>query len=209
MTTATEICNIGLGWLGANRITDINTEEDSREWLLCSENYDPLRRAVLEEREWTFAVHRVVLNPDEEEPVFGSETLFKIPGDSLRILTVHDNSVIRAQPTTSPQVTNRGVHEIPQADGWQVEGDFIMANADVVYVRYNKDIFAVGKFSAQFIQALAQRLAAEFALPLTESRSLFDKMWAAYAVKISQGSVTDGMQGRTRKIRSQALIRRR
>ena len=209
MTTSTEICNIALGWLGANRITSLSTEEDSTEWLLCSENYDTLRKAVLEEREWTFAVHRVILNPDTEEPVFGHETLFRKPGDALRILTVHDNSVIRPQPVTAPQVAARGVHEIPQADGWQVEGNFILASADKVYVRYNKDISDIGSFSAAFIQAFAQRLAAEFALPLTESRSLFDKMWAAYAVKISQGSVTDGIQGRTRKIRSQALIRRR
>ncbi len=209
MTTATEICNIGLGWLGANRITDINAEEDSREWLLCSENYDPLRRAVLEEREWTFAVTRVVISQSTEEIVFGHEILFQKPPDSLRILTVHDDAVVRAQPVTIPQVTARGVHEVPQADGWQVEGQFILANAEKIHVRYNKDISEVGKFSAAFIQALAQRLAAEFCLPLTESRSLFDKMWAAYAVKISQSSVTDGMQGRTRKVRSQALIRRR
>lgn len=209
MTTATEICNIALGWLGASRISSLAIEEDSKEWLLCSENYDPLRRAVLEEREWTFAVTRKVVNPDTAAPVFGHEKMFRKPPDSLRILTVHDNSVIRPQPVTSPQVSARGVHEIPQADGWQVEGNYILASADVVYVRYNKDISDVGVFSAAFIQAFAQRMAAEFALPITESRSLFDKMWAAYAVKISQGSVTDGIQGRTRKIRSQALIRRR
>ncbi len=209
MTTATQICNIALGWLGANRITSLDVEENSKEWLLCSENFDTLRDAVLEEREWTFAITRVDLDPSNKTIVFGFGHLFEKPSDSLRILTVHDDSVIRPQPITTPQPVSRGVHDLPQLEGWQVEGNFIIANAELIHVRYNKRVTEVGKFSATFTQALAQRLAAEFALPLTESRSLFDKMWSAYAAKIAMGSVLDGIQGRTRKVRSQALIRRR
>ena len=209
MTTETEICNIALGYLGANRITSLDIEEDSTEHLLCSENYEILRDAVLEEREWTFAVKRVDLVPSTDEIVFGFERLFQKPSDSVRILTVHDDSVIRPQPITTPQPVSRGVHDLPQLEGWQVEGEFILANAELIHVRYNRRVSETGSFSATFTQALAQRLAAEFALPLTESRSLFDKMWASYAAKIVMGGVSDGMQGRTRKVRSQALIRRR
>ena len=209
MTTQTQICNIALGWLGANRITSLDIEENSKEWLLCSENYDSLRDAVLEEKEWTFAVKRAILSPVEDTVVFGQEILFRKPPDALRILTVHDSAVIRPLPVTSPTVASRGVHDIPQADGWQVEGDHILANAEVVYVRYNRRVEEVGKYSAAFVQALAQRLAAEFALPLTESKTLYDRMWAAYAAKITMSGTTDGIQGRSRKIRSRALIRRR
>ena len=209
MTTQTQICNIALGWLGANRISSLAIEENSKEWLLCSENYDSLRDAVLEEKEWTFAVTRVILTPIEEKVVFGQEILFRKPPDSLRILTVHDSSVVRPLPVTSPTVASRGVHDIPQADGWQVEGNNILANAEKIYVRYNRRVGAVGTYSAAFVQALAQRMAAEFALPLTESKTLYDRMWAAYAAKITMSGVTDGIQGRTRKLRSQALIRRR
>ena len=209
MTTETEICNIALGYLGARRITSFDVEEDSTEWLLCNENYANLRDAVLEEREWTFAVKRVDLDPSTTEIVFGFERLFTKPTDSVRILTVHDDSVIRPSPITTPQPVSRGVHDLPQLEGWQVEGDFILANAELIHVRYNRRVTQTGSFSATFIQALAQRMAAEFSLPLTESRSLFDKMWASYASKIVMGGVSDGMQGRSRKVRSQALIRRR
>ena len=209
MTTETEICNIALGYLGANRITSLDIEEDSTEHLLCSENYEILRDAVLEEREWTFAVKRVDLDPSTNEIVFGFERLFQKPSDSVRILTVHDDSVIRPQPITTPQPVSRGVHDLPQLEGWQVEGEFITANAELIHVRYTRRVTETGSFSATFTQALAQRLAADFALPMTESRSLFDKMWSAYAAKIVMGGVSDGMQGRTRKVRSQALIRRR
>ena len=212
MTTQTQICNIALGYLGAHRITSLDVEEESKEWLLCSENYVLLRDAVLEEREWTFAVKRAVLTPSGDAPAFGSETMFRKPPDSVRILTVHDNSVVRASSSAgsiNPLVSTRGVHDIPQAEGWMVEGNFILAGASEIYVRYNRRIEETGEFSPGFVQTLAQRLAAEFALPLTESRSMFDKMWTAYAVKISQGAVVDGMQGRSRKVRSQHLIRRR
>ena len=209
MTTQTEICNLALGWIGGNRISSLDVEEDSTEWLLCSENFDGLRDAVLEEREWTFAVKRAILSPDTEEMVFGSEKKFVKPPDSLRILTVHDRSVTRPQPVTSPQVASRGVHEIPQLEGWQVEGDFIIGNADTIFVRYNRRVIETGSFSASFVQCLAQRIAAELALPITESKTLWDRMWSAYAAKVSAGAVADGIQGRTRRIRSQALIRRR
>ncbi len=209
MTTQTEICNLALGWIGANRITSLDVEEDSVEWLLCSENFDGLRDAVLEEREWTFAVTRIVINPSGDEPEFGAERLFPKPSDSVRILTVHDNAVVRPQPTTQPTAVSRGVHDIPQLTGWQVEGDFILGNADKIYVRYNRRVTETGKFSSAFVQCLAQRIAAELALPITESKTLWDRMWNAYAAKVSIGAVTDGMQGRTRKVRSQALIRRR
>ncbi len=210
--TQTQICNKALGWLGSNRITSLDIEEDSPEWLLSSENFDSLRDAVLEEREWTFAVKRAILNPDPDDPVFGSETRFVKPSDSLRILTVHDNSVIRASSSGSainPIVSTRGVHDVPQADGWMVEGNYILAGADTIYVRYNERVEEVGRYSSLFIETLAQRLAAEFALPLTESKTLFDRMWQLYGAKIMIGSVSDGMQGRSRKVRSQALIRRR
>ena len=206
MTTETQICNIALGWLGANRITSLDIEEPSKEWILCSENFTLLRDAVLEEREWTFAVERKIIDPSGEFLSFGTQNLFLKPADSIRILTVHDQAIVR---TGGPAVVTRDVHDVPQAQGWQVEGQYILASIDVAYVRYNKRVTETGKFSSTFTQALAQRLAAEFCLPLTESRSLFDKMWSAYGAKIAMGSVLDGMQGRSRKVRSQALIRRR
>ena len=212
MTTQTEICNKALGWLGAQRITSLDIEEDSNEWLLCSENFDSLRDAVLEEREWTFAVTRKTLSPVTLEPVFGTENLFRKPSDCLRVLTVHDNSVIRSSSSSSainPIVSTRGVHEVSQVDGWFVEDDYIYAHTDIVYVRYNRRVSEVGKFSALFIETLAQRLAAEFSLPLTESKTLFDRMWQLYGMKIAAGSVADSLHGRSRKVRSRALIRRR
>lgn len=207
--TPTQICNLALGWLGGQRITSLDVAEDSKEWLLCSENYEPLRDAVLSEREWGFAVERKILDPATEELTFGLERKFLVPQDSVRVLTVHDSSVIRPSPITAPTVVSRGVHDIPEVDGWEIEGKYILAGAEVVYVRYNKKITETGLFSSTFIQALAQRIAADLALPLTESRSLYDRMWAAYEVKLSHGAVTDGLQGRTRKMRSRALTRRR
>ena len=45
-----QICNLALSWLGANRI--LSFDENSNESRLCSDVYEPLRQAVLEERAW-------------------------------------------------------------------------------------------------------------------------------------------------------------
>ena len=200
----TQICNKALGWLGAKKITSLTIEEDSVEWDLCDQNYDSLRDAVMEEREWTFAVKRISLLPSTEEIAFGNETKFLKPSDTLRILSVHEpGSLENAGPIA------RGIHDKSQIPDWEVEGDFIICVADKIEVRYLRQIKDPSRYSPNFVEAFAQRLAAEFSPTLTESKTLTESMWAGYEFKLGKSAVLDGMQGRTRRIRSQALVRRR
>ncbi len=209
MSTLSEtlICNKGLGWIGAKKITSLDVQEDSVEWDLCDQNYETLRDAVLEEREWTFAVQRqgitAVFGADADQ-AFGNETRFLKPADTIRILNVYEpGSLENAGPIA------RGVHDKSQIPDWEIEGKWIICVADKIDVRYIRRVKDVGLYSPNFVEALAQRMAAEFAPTLTESKTLTESMWAGYEFKLGKSAVYDGMQGRTRRVSSQALVRRR
>lgn len=202
--SSTRICNIAIGWLGANPITSLDIEESSTEWELCNLNYDSIRDAVLEEREWTFATARKVLNPNSTIESFGSESNFLIPSDNIRVLTVHDPAALGIGA-----IINGSVHKRSQIADWQIEGKYIIVVAKEINIRYIKRILDPNEYTPGFVQAFAQRLAAEFALTLTESKTLADRMWDLYEFKLGKGAVLDALQGRSRGTRSSALTRNR
>ena len=183
------IANQSLGWLGASLITSF--DDDSVEADLVRTNYEPSRDAVLEDHAWSFANERAVLTPATEEPVFGTANKFLIPADVIRVLRVERN---------------------PDGFGtlrWSLEARFIHANVDRIYVFYTKKIENETLFTSAFAVALAQRLAADLAIPLTESAKLAELHWELYQGKLDAAAATDGMQGVNQRIRSTRLLRAR
>lgn len=204
---AEEICNLALGWVGGEQVTDITTDT-SDEAVLCNANFAPLRKAVLMEREWTFAVSRINLDtPSVTVPVYGFDNAFDIPTSSpevLRVLQVSraDTDVVSGGPTERSGI-GIGRHTAVE---WLREGSQIMVNgAADIYCRVIIDITDTTKFSPVFDQALAARLAMEFAIPLTGSRMLQRDMAALYGEKLSIAAGVEGSQGRSYRTRSNSL----
>lgn len=190
MTDVVTICNLAIGWLGGTLITSL--DDGTIEADLCKANFDPARDAVLEDRHWTFATERAVLTPTTEEPVFGRENQFLIPRDTIKL----------------QRVNRTGRYEDNDLD-WVREGRFIIAAEERVYVWYTRRIEDTNEFSPNFVQALAQRLAADIAIPLTESRTLQQQHWELYQMKLDDAGATDGMQGRALQTESTRLLRAR
>lgn len=184
MTAEVDICNIGLGWIGGNLITDF--ENDSIEAILCKANYELLRDAVQEEIEWSFCIKRAILTPIQAEPVYGGGKLMLQPSDSLRILEVNQNEI-----------------------EWTKEGDYILCNEDSIEVRYIARITDPTRFSPTFIQALANRIASDLAIPIARSRTLAEHHWTIYETKFFLAKNTDGKQGKSQRKRSKRLLRNR
>lgn len=189
ITTQTGICNIALGWLRANLIVNFDTDE-SVEAKLCRANYDRLREAVLEDREWRFATKRVLLVRDPEVPEYGWAFQFKLPSDCIRALAV---SAVKSTPLINTAMDNN--------IEWEREEDFIKADRESVFLRYTMNIETPTKFSAGFVQSLATRLAAELAVPLTGSDKRHDNLMGQYVAIVDRAGTRDGMQGKARRRR--------
>lgn len=189
------ICNLAMGWLRANLITNFDTDT-SVEAKLCRANYDRLREAVLEAKEWRFATRRLALTPSATPPVYGWTHKFSLPPDCIRVLSVSGSAAAS---------NNKMDNNID----WEREEDFVFANTAVVYIRYTSNIDIPTKFSPGFVQTFATLIAAELAVPLTGSAKKQEKFENAYLVKLSGSATRDGMQGKARKRRPGRLEKAR
>ena len=193
MSSEVSICNQAISWLGGNLI--ISLDDESTEAQLCKANYAELRDAVLEEGEWTFATKRFKLLPSPDAPVYGYSHKFEIP-----------NGVLVVKKTTQWADNANDSNEFD----WRREENFIVTNVDVVYIKAIVRITDVKKFNATFNQALAARIAADIAIPLTESQPKEDRMWNKYNNSMVLALSIDGMQGKSDRIRSKSgIVRRR
>jgi hypothetical protein len=178
------ICNQALGWVGGNLITSLG--DSSNEARLCNANYADLRDAVLEDAVWSFAIKRARITKLVAAPEYGFASQFTLPSDTIRVLNVQDGG-----NDTDP--------DIPE---WQREGNTIVCDRDVIYIKYIARITDTALFSSGFKQALAARIAADLSIPITQSRQVQSDMWSLYRAKLGDASTTDSLQGRSRRIRS-------
>ena len=179
--SSTEICNLAISWLAGNRI--LSLDDDSGEAKLCKANYTTSRRAVLEEREWTFAVKRVQLTALAEPPLFDFSHRFLVPSDLLYSIGVY----------------NPGSRSKKQIDH-VFENDNILANLGYINLKYIFDVTNTRRFSPLFDQALAAHIAMNIAIPLTENAQQFDRMATLYLRNLEAAISSNSLQGSREKL---------
>lgn len=193
MPSPVEICNLALGWLGANLIHALNLEApESTEEELCAANYPAALRVVLEAKGWTFATERVVIENGEESGVAEYPRRFLVPATVVRVLGADDGS---------------GTFELR----WVREGKHVLT-ADVAGDLHVKAVLLVEdalRFPPAFTRALALRLAADLAIPLTENRARAGELEAQYLREVARAGSLDGSQGSVETKRSTWLHRAR
>ena len=201
------ICNQAMSWLGANLITNLELDE-SDEAKACNAIFDLTRDAVMEAREWTFAVERFSLPKMSREPAYGYGSQFLIPNNVLRMLSIP--SVTSTGGTI--QLDGSGADWTPDVEWWRIEhqpeGRVILVNRDgPLFVRALVRVVESFTWSPTFIQAFSARIAADLAMALTEDRQKMEDMYKLYASKLGEAASMDGMQGRAERIRSDHLTR--
>ena len=183
-----DICNLALGQLGGKfSITSLDDETVGAQ--LCKANYAPLRDAVLEEMDWSFAIKEHALAADPTPSLIGGYTKFKVPADTLRVLAVYDG---------------RG-----KIEDWHMEARFILANTDTMLIKSLDSTNDTSLFSQAFAQALAARISAELAMPLTNDNTLSGAQWQLYAQKVSLARTNDSLQGSSISYPTARIIRAR
>lgn len=179
-SSSTQICNLAISWVAGKRITSLD-DDQSTEAILCRENYDPSRKAVLEEREWTFALKRIVLNPMVDTPPFGFSKQFKLPADCLKVVSCQDANLNDVE--------------------YVIEEDLILSDEAAAYIRYTFDLTNTTKFSQLFTEALAAHIASKIALPLSKNRSLMADMLAKYDDHLERAISSSSLQGSREKLK--------
>lgn len=178
-----ELANIALSsYLGHQRITNI--EEDTPEAEQVELHFDAVRREMLSEWDWAFAIRRERLAKiaENDRPEWGSK--FARPNNVLRIRWVAD-------PNDAKQGVIAGrISDTPR----EVVGGFIYSDLDTATVEVIEDQEDVTLWPPKFDAAFSALLASRMAIPLTETASKAESAISAYTDYMDAAKVENQMQ---------------
>jgi hypothetical protein len=184
---AVGICNLALGQLAANRITSL--DDNVTEAKLMKDLFVPTRDALMAAHWWTFAVARLTLAADVDDPAFEWEHQFTLPSTVLAVLRCDDGS---------------GTFDLQ----WQREGDKIVANIEgPLYAQVLQRVDDVAAWSPGFCTALAFQLAADACIALNENGTQYERLVKLAQMKTREALLADGRQGRAEVVRGPRLSR--
>lgn len=143
--SSASLCNGGLTFLGANRITSL--DDDSPEAKLCKEHYDDIRKALLRSHPWKFATKRVVLPVSSTTPAWGWDYQYQLPIDCLRVTELYGQ----------------------EQDNWTEEGRLLLTDSREAKIKYVYDMTEVGNFDPNFTEVLKLDIAINLSYALTTS----------------------------------------
>lgn len=179
-----EICNLAISWLGGKQI--ISLDDGTTEANLCKANYDLGRRAVLEERDWTFATRREQLTPLAELPKFGYSYKFALPPDFIRAIGVYN-----------PDYSNS---DNPITTNYVIEDNYLLANISNIDIKYIFNQIVTNRFSPLFDQTLAAYLGFLISIPLTQEKTQQERLFNIYNSLLDDASASNGLQGKREMI---------
>lgn len=191
------ICNMAIGWVGGNLITSF--DDESVEADICREQYDLTRDLVLEYRDWTFAATRDSMTPLTGTPI-GWSYQFQLPSDCL---------VVRKVTDSAETLDNKKYIGLVESVDFVKESNRILANRSTIYIKYTKKVTNEAIFSPRFIFALANKMAANLALPVTQNSAVKDKFEGMAQVYMDEGGAIDGTQSMPGRARASRIVNAR
>jgi hypothetical protein len=183
------VANLALGLIAGGRIASF--DDATKRAQKVREVFDFTRDAVLEDRDWSFAMDRFVVSRDPAAPAFGYPSRYELPSAALRVVTAEEDGT----PVD-----------------WVKEGRYVLADTEALSLEVRAVMVVVdpARWTPGFVQAFAARLAAELALPLTEKATIQADMWALYQKKLDDAAANDGRgAGRSQRVRANKLKMRR
>lgn len=175
-TSKVNICNSALIKIGVEKIQSFS--ETSKAAVLCAEQYDKIRKQLLRQHIWDFALKRAELSKISTNPIFGYSAQFQLPNDCLR-----------------PIETN-----MTNPEDFVVEGKYILANAASVKLLYISDMEDVSFFDTYFEEALAYWLASELSYAFKQDLGLSDRLYQKALQIVADARSIDAQQGRLSKM---------
>lgn len=179
------ICNRALDMIGADAI--LSFDDDNQVGRLCKRNYAPVRDAVLRAYPWNPAIRRAALPALAEAPAWGFAYQYALPEGPdplccLRVLRVEGDIE-------------------GSASEYRIEGRRILSDDGApLKILYIGALTDPTQFGPLLANAIAARLAAELAYPLTASTSFSQAMGQFYRDKLSEARAIDAQEGTPERI---------
>jgi len=194
--TELPIINEALTKIGQRRITAAQlTTPDNKASRLVSDTYENHRDQMLEDHPWNFAIERAELTVNATAPVYEFGFDYDFPDGTtpsgkpyaLRILQINDDLLWTWTWRWEPG---------PGFSKWKSEGRKILTDIDTTLeIRYIGRVTTYATMTAMFKDLLAQKVAMEWAEPLTGSDSLGQTALRRFQLKLAEARTIDGQEG--------------
>jgi hypothetical protein len=185
-TSVIEICNNALIDLGEATITSLT--DDSEPARLCNQVWPGVRDAVLREHPWNCCMTQARLAASAAAPLWKWDVAYTLPADFLRVVAVAagDESVVTE---------------------WEVQGRTLLTDAVapifIAYVRREPD---PTMYDPLLDAALAARMSAALAYPITTSTTLAQAKWTLYVNALAGARGVDAREGQTETVTAQSWL---
>lgn len=188
MVTETDICNLALTRIGHNQITSLS--EGTKAADLCTLHYALSRDFMLRDHHWNFSIRRSTLALSATSPNHEFTYQHALPSDCLKVVR-----------TDLDDVSGGIEYGYPYSTGapYRIEGRFLLCDEATVSIEYVSRVTDTAQFDALFVDCLAQRLAAELAMPLADNATLAKNMWDIYSMKVREARSVNAQEGTPRE----------
>ncbi|MCP5364897.1 MAG: hypothetical protein H6905_06695 [Hyphomicrobiales bacterium] len=185
--SAIDICARALIKIGANTITSFT--EGTAEAEVSASLYPTIRDALLSAHPWNFAIDQAQLSRLVSAPKADYDCAFQLPVNCIRVLSAGAG---RRSVGLSYRVIGRELH----ASTSDVTLTFVRRPAEDVFPPF-------------FTMALIAQLAAEFAIPLTDSTSRWQALRKAADEEFRRAKLIDAQEDTPAQINDFTLIEER
>lgn len=193
VTSEVDICNSALIKLGAEPI--LSLDDSNKRAEKCKLQYPKLRDEVIASHPWNFAITRATLAQSTYVPAFEFEQAYIIPNDVLRIVKTNLN-----MPGSVGE--NRWAVEIDPVTNQKVFLTNNLTGEDQIAIQYIKRITDVTKYSPNFVEVLATRLAADLAYPIVQQLALSTQMFALYQQLLRDARTFDAQENSVNQVQA-------
>lgn len=156
-----KVVNLALSKIGDAPIFCVYGAEERA--IATKEIYFILRRQMLRDFEWNFALKRSTLTLDGTVPEFELPYRFALPSDCMYVVKI-DNHLKK----------------------WKIEDGYLLSDSNTIKILYVMNDECTLAYDSIFRDCLATRIAAEIALPLTGQKDLIKFLWMLYFEKIQE-----------------------
>lgn len=176
MASTIDICNMALARIGhSDRIADL--EEKSKAARTCKLFYEQCRDYVLRDFDWPFAMAHIAL-ADLGSPPLNWAYRYQYPNDCLKARYINVPGIRRfAEEQLIPFEVAAGSN-----------GRVILTDIAAAELVYTKAVTDPTIFDPMFVSALAWKLAAEVAMPLSVEPAIAQSAGQAYLYEIGQAA---------------------
>jgi hypothetical protein len=184
MNNNTEIANAALTEVGADLLTDLDSDTTTRARIV-QKWFSHTRDSLLRRYTWNFALARQALSRDATAPVFEFTYSFSLPTNPycIRALEMYNSTA-----------------------EWKVEGRKLLTDDSSVNLKYIARVTNPVEFDDLFTDAFVFKLASNIAFPIMRDKVLARELLAVYESKLSEAITADSREGTFNVMRNNVLI---